>query len=436
MVICRENGAVITLIIMSVHCRVRRCYCEARRIGFHVREFGSTARPGAGDANALPGSPLLILCIHGAGYSGLTFAPLARALQRKYWDTGSSASSSAVLVAPDLRGHGLTAADNAEDAEDLSIDTLVEDIEHLYTDFFAEVYPKVVVVGWSMGAAVAVRAAGRRGGELASRVAGLVAIDVVEGTALEALKSMSKILEARPKGFESIDEAVEWAVSSGTVRCRSSAEISVPGMLVERSLEQEHSDMGIKYQQQESEENTRGDTREKGRTLHERVHRVGGRGFPPAPRFRRTEPPSSLETLREDSSISQNLQQKGTFPSSATNDVSINGTGLAPTLEPPRRGKFYRYTWRVALEKTRPYWTGWFQGLSQTFLDISAPKMLLLAGHDRLDKTLMIAQMQGKFQMAVIPHSGHAIHEDQPELVADKIQAFLTRYRLIHEETD
>jgi len=71
---------------------------------------------------------------------------------------------------------------------------------------------------------------------------------------------------------------------------------------------------------------------------------------------------------------------------------------------------------------------GWFQGLSQAFLDVSAPKLLLLAGHDRLDKTLTIAQMQGKFQMAVVPRAGHAIHEDQPKAVADKIWGFLCRH--------
>ena len=91
----------------------------------------------------------------------------------------------------------------------------------------------------------------------------------------------------------------------------------------------------------------------------------------------------------------------------------------------------FKYGWRVELERTEPFWKGWFVGLSQAFLDVSAPKLLLLAGHDRLDKTLTIAQMQGKFQMAVIPQAGHAVHEDQPTAVADRVAAFLTRYRLL-----
>lgn len=37
------------------------------------------------------------------------------------------------------------------------------------------------------------------------------------------------------------------------------------------------------------------------------------------------------------------------------------------------------------------------------FLSVRVPKLLMLAGTDRLDKTLLIGQMQGKFQMALLP---------------------------------
>ena len=33
---------------------------------------------------------------------------------------------------------------------------------------------------------------------------------------------------------------------------------------------------------------------------------------------------------------------------------------------------------------------------------------------DRLDTPLTVGQMQGKFQLTVLPQAGHAIHEDQP----------------------
>ena len=38
-------------------------------------------------------------------------------------------------------------------------------------------------------------------------------------------------------------------------------------------------------------------------------------------------------------------------------------------------------------------------------------RLLVLAGTDRLDKELMIGQMQGKFQMAVVPGVGHMLQE-------------------------
>lgn len=54
-----------------------------------------------------------------------------------------------------------------------------------------------------------------------------------------------------------------------------------------------------------------------------------------------------------------------------------------------------KYVWRIDLARTEQHWLGWFKGLSTAFLNISAPKMLLLAGVDRLDRELTVGQMQG-----------------------------------------
>jgi hypothetical protein len=56
-----------------------------------------------------------------------------------------------------------------------------------------------------------------------------------------------------------------------------------------------------------------------------------------------------------------------------------------------------QYVWRIDLGQTEKYWSGWFKGLSNTFLNCPVPKMLLLAGIDRLDKDLTVGQMQGEF---------------------------------------
>ncbi|EAL66587.1 protein phosphatase methylesterase 1 [Dictyostelium discoideum AX4] len=58
--------------------------------------------------------------------------------------------------------------------------------------------------------------------------------------------------------------------------------------------------------------------------------------------------------------------------------------------------------------------TDWFSGLSKEFLSSMALKLLILAGTDRLDRELTIAQMQGKFQLILLPLCGHVIQEDVP----------------------
>lgn len=55
--------------------------------------------------------------------------------------------------------------------------------------------------------------------------------------------------------------------------------------------------------------------------------------------------------------------------------------------------------------------SGWFTGLSNKFLGCRTAKLLLLAGADRLDRDLMIGQMQGKYQLEVYPDVGHCVHE-------------------------
>jgi len=379
----------------------------------HLHEFCESSSDASRSAGGLP---LLVLCVHGAGYSGRTFAPLAEALLGRLTagtaDGGSTTTGTASepaderppvwIVAPDLRAHGATTAD---DEADLSIETLVKDLVRLYETTLSGRFGDVVLVGWSLGAAIATKAAAT-GGLLGSRVMGLVAIDVVEGTAMDALKSMSMILAARPKGFDSIGEAVEWALSSGAVRRRASAENSVPSMLVERDGGGCGGGGDVGREQCQPPPPPR--------------QRMGPP--PPIPRYPGGVRPNPLGTVGELAELGG--EQRG-MPAASTNNKNAGGNAGA------RR---YKYTWRVALERTEPFWKGWFMGLSQAFLDVAAPKMLLLAGHDRLDKQLTIAQMQGKFQMAVVQHAGHAIHEDQPEAVAEKIDAFLRRYKLLEGE--
>lgn len=61
-----------------------------------------------------------------------------------------------------------------------------------------------------MGGALAIHCSNKLQ-EIMSNIIGLIVIDVVEGTALEALHSMQSFLKARPKCFPNLENAIEWS---------------------------------------------------------------------------------------------------------------------------------------------------------------------------------------------------------------------------------
>lgn len=71
----------------------------------------------------------------------------------------------------------------------------------------------IILVGHSMGGAVAVRAA-----PLITNLCGVGVIDVVEGTAMDALTSMQSFLRSRPSNFSTISQAVEWWLVHFTIQ--------------------------------------------------------------------------------------------------------------------------------------------------------------------------------------------------------------------------
>ncbi|KAG8824397.1 Protein with carboxyl methyl esterase activity [Serendipita sp. 399] len=199
----------------------------------------------------------VMVCHHGAGYSGLSFACFAK-------EVVELSKGECGVLAFDVRRHG----------------------------------------------AVCVRACPTLQ-EKHYKISGVAVLDVVEGSALEALPIMMGLLESRPDGFSSVEEAIQWHVTTHTLRNLFSARISIPSIFV-----------------------------------------------------------------------------KSTDPNVA-----------------------HEWVWRTPLRSTSPYWTSWFKGLSSKFLACRTARLLALAGTDRLDKELMIGQMQGKFQLEVIPDVGHMLHE-------------------------
>ncbi|KAL4929291.1 putative ribosomal protein/carboxylic ester hydrolase (Ppe1) [Aspergillus undulatus] len=273
----------------------------------------------------------LFVTHHGAGSSGLSFATCAAEIRKIIPSAG--------ILSPDARDHGSTTVarasedDDADPAKiqlDLSLDTLNQDllfvIRETQTRMGWETLPDIVLVGHSLGGAVITDVAKK--GELGAKLLAYCVLDVVEGSAMDALQSMETYLSTRPSRFPSLASGIEWHTRSRTIRNRTSARVSVPSLL-----------------------------------YHEDV------------------------------------------PEDASNP----------------------WVWRTNLAETKPFWEDWFVGLSRKFLEARGGKLLLLAGTDRLDKELIIGQMQGKYQLQVFPDAGHFIQEDQPARTAQILVDFYKR---------
>ncbi|KAM3868538.1 protein phosphatase methylesterase 1 [Diretmus argenteus] len=296
--------------------------------------------------------PVLLL-LHGGGHSALSWAVFTAVICSRI---------NCRVVAMDLRVHGDT---KVKDADDLSADTMAKDIGKVVEALYGENPPPIMIIGHSMGGAIAVHTAAAN--HIPSLL-GLCVIDVVEGTAMDALNSMQNFLRSRPKTFKSLENAIEWSVKSGQIRNVESARVSMGGQV--KKWEEPISSPG--------------------------VSNSIGEGIIEEEEDEEAEEESNNKRMKEDD---QEIKKESIF------------------------------TWRVELSKTEKYWDGWFRGLSALFLTCSVPKLLLLAGVDRLDKDLTIGQMQGKFQMQVLPQCGHAVHEDVPEKVADAVASFMVRHK-------
>jgi protein phosphatase methylesterase 1 len=289
----------------------------------------------------LPG-PLFVLH-HGAGSSGLSFALLATSIRQLLPSAG--------VLALDCRGHGLTTTTGANynNTLDLSLSTLSSDLYNVLTLTAADQHwptlPPLVLIGHSLGGAVIVDLA--HSSRLSpSILLGYAVLDVVEGSAMDALQSMHTYLCTRPTGFASLQQGIEWHTRSRTLRNPESARISVPGLLIE-----------------------------------------------------------------------DNPSSSNPHPTTPANPTSGSQSQSA---KPPH----LRWKWRTDLASTQPYWQNWFIGLSKKFLESKGGKLLILAGTDRLDKELMIGQMQGKYQLLVLPDVGHFLHEDSPGKIAASVSLF------------
>lgn len=175
------------------------------------------------------GSGPLFVTHHGAGSSGLSFAACAAEIRKRLPSAG--------ILSLDARGHGSTKITPDGMSLDLSLDILSEDllavIERTKAKMNWSILPPLVLIGHSLGGAVVTNVA--KGGKLGNAVLGYAVLDVVEGSAIDALQSMQTYLSTRPAGFPSLEAGIEWHIRSRTIRNSISARTSVPALLVHNS---------------------------------------------------------------------------------------------------------------------------------------------------------------------------------------------------------
>jgi len=271
-----------------------------------------------------PGAPVL-LCCHGAGYTGMSWALLARHLREAVH-----------IVAYDARGHGETRTD---DDGDLSAGAQAADAVAVWEALFVRrgapgappppPPPPTVLVGHAMGGMAATRAAASGG--FGPALAGLLLLDVVLwGGGGPAACHMISVAAGRPPSFASYDAAADFAARSG--RCRNPEAVSV----------------------------------------------------------------SFASMLRE--------------------ETDEDGT---------------RWVWRTPLQPTSQFWAGWYDGLTDTFLGVACPKLLISSHKRPLDRALAVAQAQGKLQVLNLAQASLAIQECEAGLVAGAVADFMAHFRII-----
>jgi protein phosphatase methylesterase 1 len=185
--------------------------------------------------------PIVVL-LHGANFSARSFHLLLPKLTR----------SGCFVISYDARGHGRSADGEGEP----TADALVSDCFEVISAGLAERQRllseagltgdeggiPICLAGHSFGASIAAHCSSIFSEKFSSdraRLAALCMLDMIEGTAIAALPHMKHVIEAKmPHSFSSVGEAVEWSLSSGTVRLRASAAVSVPYQLVPKPTEE------------------------------------------------------------------------------------------------------------------------------------------------------------------------------------------------------
>ncbi|TNJ27115.1 Protein phosphatase methylesterase-1 [Giardia muris] len=177
----------------------------------------------------------LFFCIHGAGFSGLSFGPLVQRI-----------ASEVYCVAPDLRGHGLTVQKDGSTTPgaDLTVERFLDDAQAVIKDIFDNRFtPKenasdkrtLILCGHSLGGSLAAKLAARLQADY--DVPLCILIDITESVAIGAIPNMSTVIRKKPTVFNTEAALANWLVASHTLLNKSAALFQAPGLIYGKDSE-------------------------------------------------------------------------------------------------------------------------------------------------------------------------------------------------------
>lgn len=109
-------------------------------------------------------------------------------------------------------------------------------------------------------------------------------------------------------------------------------------------------------------------------------------------------PPEVAIVEEEEEEVMEEEDEEGTIN---VNAKPPSGSDKLNNYLLQHKQKHIQYRWRIDLSKTETFWVGWFQGMSQKFIDLPISKVLLLANLT-MDTALTRAQMEG-LQFFIFP---------------------------------
>lgn len=167
--------------------------------------------------------PLFVMH-HGGGSSGLSFAVVGSEIRKRLPSAG--------ILSIDCRNHGSTVLPDGAPV-DLRLELLSSELFSTIQLTKAQMkwtsLPSIILVGHSLGGAVVTELA--KAGKLGNSLLGYAVLDIVEGSAIDALQSMQTYLSTRPGGFATVEAAIEWHVRTRTIRNSTSARVSAPALV-------------------------------------------------------------------------------------------------------------------------------------------------------------------------------------------------------------